>query len=87
MGFLNPISLLWAVALVILALIYLRSRSRPTISVSSLMLFDEVAAPVTRVRHVRIDPLFWLELAALTALVLAVGGLYAMVPAHAGTIA
>jgi len=84
MGFLNPISLLWAVALVILAMIYLRSRSRPTISVSSLMLFDEVAAPVTRVRHVRIDPLFWLELAALTALVLAVAGLYAMVPARAG---
>ena len=84
MGFLNPINLLWGVALVILALIYLRSRSRPTISVSSLMLFDEVAAPVTRVRHVRIDPLFWLELAALTALVLAVGGLYAMVPARAG---
>jgi len=48
------------------------------------MLFDEVAAPVTRVRHVRIDPLFWLELAGLTALVLAVGGLYAMVPARAG---
>ncbi|HKF29785.1 MAG TPA: VWA domain-containing protein [Candidatus Binataceae bacterium] len=84
MGFLNPINLVWAVALVILALIYLRSRSRPIISVSSLMLFDEVPAPVTRVRHVRIDPLFWLELAALTALVLAVGGLYAMVPAHAG---
>ena len=84
MGFLNPINLLWAAALAILALIYLRSRSRPTISVSSLMLFDEVAAPVARVRHVRIDPLFWLELAALTALVLAVGGLYAMVPAHAG---
>jgi Aerotolerance regulator N-terminal len=84
MGFLNPINLLWAAALVVLALIYLRSRSRPTISVSSLMLFDEVAAPVNRVRHVRIDPLFWLEFAVLTALVLAVGGLYAMVPAHAG---
>ena len=84
MGFLNPINLLWGVALVVLALIYLRSRSRPTISVSSLMLFDEVAAPVTRVRHVRIDPLFWLELAALSALVLAVGGLYAMVPVRAG---
>jgi Aerotolerance regulator N-terminal len=84
MGFLNPINLVWAVALLVLTLIYLRSRSRPTISVSSLMLFDEVAAPVTRVRHVRIDPLFWLELAALTALVLAAGGLYAMVPARAG---
>jgi hypothetical protein len=83
-GFLNPINLLWALALVVLAIIYLRSRSRPTISVSSLMLFDELPAPVASVRHVRIDPLFWLEVAALAALILAIGGLYTMVPAHAG---
>jgi len=83
-GFLNPTKLVWALALAVLAIIYLRSRSRPTISVSSLILFDEVPAPVARVRHVQIDPLFWLELAALTALILAIGGLYTMVPAHAG---
>ncbi len=84
MGFLNPINLLWTIALAVLAIIYLRSRSRPTISVSSLMLFDEIPAPVASVRHVRIDPLFWLEVAALSALILAVAGLYAMVPARAG---
>ena len=84
MGFLNPINLLWAIALAVLAIIYLRSRSRPTISVSSLMLFDEMPAPVASVRQVRIDPLFWLEVAALIALILAIGGLYTMVPAHAG---
>ncbi|MGO9606973.1 MAG: BatA domain-containing protein [Candidatus Binataceae bacterium] len=84
MGFLDPRNLTWALALAVLALIYLRSRSRPTIEVSSLMLFDEVPAPVASVRHVRIDPLFWLEVAALTALVLAVAGLYAMEPARAG---
>ncbi|HTR61385.1 MAG TPA: VWA domain-containing protein [Candidatus Binataceae bacterium] len=84
MGFLNPTNLLWSIALAVLAIIYLRSRSRPTISVSSLMLFEEMPAPVASVRHVRIDPLFWLEVAALAALILAIGGLYTMVPAHAG---
>jgi hypothetical protein len=83
-GFLNPLNLLWALALAVLGLIYLRSRSRPTMEVSSLMLFDEIPAPVARVRHLRIDPLFWLEVAGLTGLVLAIAGLYAMVPARAG---
>jgi len=84
MGFLTPANLLWAVALAVLAAIYLRSRARPTITVSSLMLFDEAPAPAARIRHLRVDPLFWLETAALTALVLAAAGLYAMVPARAG---
>ena len=55
-----------ALSLALLVLIYLRSRSRPTIEVSSLMLFDEAPAPVASVRHVRIDPLFWLEMATLS---------------------
>src|SRR5262249_5082402 len=83
MGFLDPRNLLWALALAVLAIIYLRSRSRPTIEVSSLMLFDEIPAPVAQVRHIRIDPLFWLEVATLGALVLAIAGLYAMTPARA----
>ncbi len=84
MGFLDPRNLLWALAIGVLVLIYLRSRSRPTLEVSSLMLFDEAPAPVASVRHVRLDPLFWLEVAGLTALVLAIAGMYAMMPARAG---
>ncbi|MHB8383567.1 MAG: BatA domain-containing protein [Candidatus Binataceae bacterium] len=84
MGFLNPAKLVWALAIAALLLIYLRSRSRPTLEVSSLMLFDDMPAPVASVRHVRLDPLFWLELFGLSALVLAIAGLYAMTPVRAG---
>ena len=76
MGLLNPNSLLWAISIAILFAIYLRSRSRPTLEVSSLLLFDEAAAPTARVRHLRIDPLFWLEMAVLGAITLALAGLY-----------
>ncbi|HYB92426.1 MAG TPA: BatA domain-containing protein [Candidatus Binataceae bacterium] len=82
MGFLNPHSLVYGLSIAALIVIYLRSRSRPTIEVSSLMLFEEAPAPVASVRHVRIDPLFWFELAGLAALTLAAGGLYLMT-AHA----
>ena len=76
MGLFNPNRLFWAFSIAILLAIYLRSRSRPTLEVSSLMLFDEAAAPTTRVRHLRIDPLFWLEMALLGAVTLALAGLY-----------
>ncbi len=76
MGFLTPRNLIYALSLALLLLIYLRSRSRPTIEVSSLMLFDEAPAPVASVRHVRIDLLFWLEILTLAALTLAIAGLY-----------
>jgi hypothetical protein len=75
-GLLSPNHLLWAISIAILLAIYLRSRSRPTLEVSSLLLFDEAAAPTTRVRHLRIDPLFWIEMAALAAITLALAGLY-----------
>ncbi len=84
MGFLTPGNLLWAASIAVLVAIYLRSRSRPTLEVSSLMLFDEAPAPVASVRHVRLDLLFWLELCALSAMVLAIGGLYVMLPARIG---
>ena len=83
-GLLNPQNIIYGLSLALLVLIYLRSRSRPTIEVSSLMLFDEAAAPVASVRHVRIDPLFWLEMATLTALTLAIAGLYVMRPPSPG---
>ncbi len=76
MGLLNPNNLLWAISIAILLAIYLRSRARPTLEVSSLLLFDEAAAPTTRVRHLRIDRLFWLEVAILAAITLALAGLY-----------
>jgi hypothetical protein len=75
-GLLNPNRLLWAISIAILLAIYLRSRSRPTLEVSSLLLFDAAAAPTARVKHLRIDPLFWLEMAVLAAITLAVAGLY-----------
>ncbi|MGH7917425.1 MAG: vWA domain-containing protein [Candidatus Binataceae bacterium] len=76
MGLFTPINLLWGLSLAVLVAIYLRARSRPTIDVSSLMLFDEIPAPVARSRVLRVDPLFWLELAALAALSLALAGFY-----------
>ena len=84
MGFLSPQNFVYALSLALLVLIYLRSRSRPTLDVSSLMLFDEAPAPVASVRHVRIDPLFWLEMATLTALTLAIAGMYVMRPPSIG---
>lgn len=78
MGLLNPRNFIYGLSLALLVLIYLRSRSRPTIEVSSLMLFDEAPAPVASVQHVRIDPLFWLEMATLVALTFAIAGLYIM---------
>jgi hypothetical protein len=83
-GLLTPGNLLWAASIAVLLAIYLSSRSRPTLEVSSLMLFDEAPAPVASVRHVRLDLLFWLELAALSAMVLAISGLYLMLPARIG---
>jgi hypothetical protein len=75
-GFFDPINLVFALSLAALILIYLRARSRPTIDVSSLMLFEEVPAPVAQSRILRVDALFWLEMLALAALTLAVAGLY-----------
>jgi Aerotolerance regulator N-terminal len=83
-GILNPDNFIYGLSLALLVLIYLRSRSRPTIEVSSLMLFDEAPAPVAAVHHVRIDPLFWLEMLTLTALTFAIAGLYVMRPPSAG---
>lgn len=76
MGFLNPANLLLGLSLAALIAIYLRSRSRPVIEVSSLILFEESPAPVARSRILRLDALFWLEAGALAALTLIWAGLY-----------
>jgi hypothetical protein len=83
-GFFNPGSLLLGLSLIALVAIYLRSRARPTISVSSLMLFEEVPAPVAKSRILRVDLLFWLEALALAAMTLAAGGLYLLGPRPVG---
>jgi hypothetical protein len=75
-GLLNPANLIYGLSVALLVLIYLRSRSRPTIDVSSLMLFEEVPAPVAKSRLLRVDLLFWIETLALGALTLALAGLY-----------
>jgi hypothetical protein len=76
MGLLNPFNLVWLLSVGALIAIYMRSRSRPTLEVSSLMLFDERTAPMVERGRLRIDLLFWLEAAALGALTLALAGLY-----------
>ena len=40
------------------------------------MLFDEIAAPVASSRVLRTDLIFWLEMAALGAVSMALAGLY-----------
>src|ERR1700729_602114 len=76
MSLITPLNLLYAISLAALVAIYMRARSRPTIEVSSLMLFEEIPAPVAKSRFLRLDLLFWLEALALMALTLAVAGLY-----------
>jgi von Willebrand factor type A domain/Aerotolerance regulator N-terminal len=76
MGLLNPRNLVWLASLAVLVAIYLRARAKPTLEVSSLMLFDEIAAPVASSRVLRTDLMFWLEMAALGALSMALAGLY-----------
>ncbi len=76
MGLLNPGNLIYGLGLALLVLIYLRSRARPTIDVSSLILFETAPAPVAKSRLLRLDLLFWLEALTLGALTLALAGLY-----------
>jgi hypothetical protein len=84
-GFFNPGSLLCGVSLVALVAIYLRSRARPTVSVSSLLLFEEVPAPVAKSRILRVDLLFWLEALALASMTLAAAGFYLRGPRPVGS--
>jgi hypothetical protein len=85
-GLLNPLNLLYALSLAALVAIYLRALSRPTLEVSSLMLFEEVPAPVAKSRLLRVDRFFWLEALALGALTFTVAGLYLRVHRPVGRI-
>jgi hypothetical protein len=75
-GFLSPIYLLFALSVGLLILIYLTARSRSTVEVSSLLLFEEAQVAVSKARFLKLDLLFWLETAALVTLCLALAGLY-----------
>jgi hypothetical protein len=83
-GFFNPLYLLCGLSLIALVAIYMRSRARPTISVSSLILFEEIPAPAAKSRILRVDLLFWLEALALFAMTLAAAGLYLLGPRPVG---
>lgn len=76
MGFLNPIYLLCGLSVGVLVLIYLSARSRSTVEVSSLLLFEHAQISVSKARFLKLDLLFWLETAALAALCLAVAGFF-----------
>ena len=76
MGLLDPRNFVYLASLAVLVAIYLRARAKPTLEVSSLMLFDEIAAPVASSRVLRTDLMFWLEMAALGAVSMALAGLY-----------
>src|SRR5579885_473758 len=76
MGLLSPIYLLFGLSIGLLILIYLTARSRSTVEVSSLLLFEEAQVAVSKARFLKLDLLFWLETGALTALCLALAGLY-----------
>lgn len=78
MGLLNPRNLAYLASLAVLVAIYLRARAKPTLEVSSLMLFEELAAPMASSRVLRTDLLFWLEAGALGALAMALAGLYVL---------
>lgn len=84
MGLLSPLNLLLGISLAALIAIYIRARSRPTLEVSSLMLFEEIPAPVARSRILRLDLLFWLEALALGALTIAAAGLYVRINRASG---
>jgi hypothetical protein len=85
MGLLSPLYLLFALSIGVLVLIYLTARSRSTVEVSSLLLFEEAQIAVTKARFLKLDLLFWLETAALATLCLALAGLYLkMAPAATG---
>src|SRR5229473_6134556 len=84
MGILTPINLLYALSLAALVVIYLRARSRPVLEVSSLMLFEELDAAASSRSLVKVDILFWIELATLAALTMALCGFYLLLPPRAG---
>jgi hypothetical protein len=86
MGFLAPFNLLAALSLLGLVLIYLRARTRATVEVSSLLLFEESEAATSSFRFLRLDRFFWIEAGALLLLTLALAGLFLKLPPVGGPV-
>src|SRR5215475_9650442 len=84
MGLLDPLNLLFGLSIGVLVLIYLSARSRSTVEVSSLLLFEDAQVSVSKIKFLKPDLLFWLEVGGLAALSLALAGVYLkMAPAPA----
>jgi hypothetical protein len=76
MGFLNPLGLLLSIFVVGLVLLYLWERNRRRFDVPSMILWEVVPESVVRRRRFQPDILFWLQLAALVCLILALANPY-----------
>jgi len=76
MGFINPAAFLLSVFVVGLVLLYLWERNQQRFDVPSLMLWEAIPEPVVRRNRFQPDPLFWLQLAVLSALILGLADPY-----------
>lgn len=87
MGLLNPAGLAFSVFIAALFLLYFWERSRQRYDVPSLMFWEAVPEAVVQRRRFQPDPLFWLQLAALSLLVLALANPYRSGDTAAGSAA
>lgn len=76
MGFANPAGLLFSIFIAALIFLYFWERSRQRYDVPSLLFWEAVPEAVVQRRRFQPDALFWLQLAALAALILAVANPY-----------
>lgn len=76
MGFLNPLGLLLSIFAVGLVLLYFWERNQRRVDVPSMMLWEVVPESVVRRSRFQPDTLFWIQLAALACLILALANPY-----------
>ena len=86
MGFANPAALAASIFIAGLVLLYLWERTRQRFDVPSLLFWEKVPEAIVRRNRFQPDTLFWLQLAALAALVLGWANPYRSgAPASQGT--
>jgi len=71
LSFANPRGVVALAAVAVLVLLYLYDRRRRTIPVGTLFLWQQIPSPARERQRFRPEPLFWLQLLALTALIVA----------------
>ncbi len=76
MGFLNPAAFAFSIFIAALIALYLWERNQRRVDVPSLLLWQSIPEAVPRRRRFQPDRLFWFQLAALSALVLALANPY-----------